>query len=1346
MPRKIVVAGAAALFSIWLLANWEWLQSDEDSLIRFVLGLLLSLLILFRPKSGGPFEAAPPRVLWATSLIGASAAVGGIIFNVNQFEWLGIILVIYSCLRWALPPRFGGDIILALVLFYWIHPLPGQVFGALQIRMQYLSVWASEWGLHILNHEAWADGIVLRTGGFTFEVPESCSGMTTGVTVLLCSLGTAILMRFRWFEAVILVALGLIQVMALNIIRITHMVIAAVEMPRAWSENFLHDTLGTYLLISIVLVQVEASIWRAKRMRQVRKEEGIAAGEVEPDEKATVLPYFWRTLFRAGAILLPCAILAAAIVLAAYKRRDSHRAAMIARSVPGMIRSNTERGMAAAREVLELDPTKYGTRAELAKGLITEKRYAAAMTELALIPDLYGDPEYDLLEAWCLHRLDQYPKALARLDRLPAHLMKSPGVAMLRAEIAAMREDAALAAENILTASRVSFFMDRVRGMYPFLAAHEKWETISRSDHELPYTKVQEADLAVRAHLRVNKPERAATSLELAISKWPDEPRFLDGLVALTRSRPGGEWRTRFIEILDNNLAALSTQRLAAHLLDCFELERPDIGWKVYQRLRALAPAAPVLDFVIARYGDEWFRFRRVDIQTGGADLLASIDLKSIVKLTRGMPLSSALWGTIPELDRLLDEGTQTRRAVALGDCIAKLVERHDEGNLSGRQYRLFADAQALAGRYEEAHDILDEMALEFPDLEGEVAVRHSELYAADSAWQSTYEVLRASREGLEHPPMAVNLLFANATLRMGFGAFALKILDETSELYPDAPQIAALKVAFWDHFGEDEEALALLRGHESDYSPELRARLLYDTGRFRECEEVASTYRVGGLPAPTEKGQRLYAVPAEWAAARRWLGPLTEEQTAEAVAKLESIAETGISAFARGMAEREVAWLKNRGAGSFSEPAYWLRVARDDDERGCALYKLLTLLAQYQRYEEAEAIVVAAVEYWPRSRAIWRAWIALSEGRREVIDRALQACPEDPDAWLASMVTGVDEKRTESWMQARIDEGLAQGMSTHAIIRAGDFLLRKGLLKPAINAARAAEEADPTSLSSAMLSLRCAIADQDRNWAVSASKRGAENAFEPWPFYEAMVQIKSGAAIHDPEVVKALEYLRTKFTHNLRFSQMLGDIYFRQGDMARALSVLKPTLGQEAKSLSAYSFLVTAEAARRSGKPGEAVTVLRTARTVYPENREVLNNLVHLLATQPERVTEARALLENDLLNGDAMDFAMLDTAAFVYLRAGEVDRALGFSDEALAEAAEDHPTWPDMTLNAAEIRFRLGDLVAARARVEDVRGRKSTARDPIVSQRSLRILRQIEREEERQRREKKAAAASRK
>jgi len=90
-------------------------------------------VILVRPKP----EPLPGRevrpgahLVRAAMLGGTLATVGGLIFGVHQFEWLGVVLVLYACLRWALPARFSLDILLALFLVYWIHPYRGRFSGS----------------------------------------------------------------------------------------------------------------------------------------------------------------------------------------------------------------------------------------------------------------------------------------------------------------------------------------------------------------------------------------------------------------------------------------------------------------------------------------------------------------------------------------------------------------------------------------------------------------------------------------------------------------------------------------------------------------------------------------------------------------------------------------------------------------------------------------------------------------------------------------------------------------------------------------------------------------------------------------------------------------------------------------------------------------------------------------------------------------------------------------------------------------------------------------------------------------------------------------------------------------
>ncbi len=171
--RRTVLLAGGLLFAAWMIANWGRLTGDNDALIRFVLGILFFVLIVIRRKDPARIPFYLPRwIAPVVLIIGLIAALGGLVFKIHIIEWIGIILMLFGCSVWVAPPLFGPDLIIAFFVLFWMHPLPGQVFGWLQASMQRLSVLGSELILHAANVRVWGDGMVLRTGYQTFMVPE----------------------------------------------------------------------------------------------------------------------------------------------------------------------------------------------------------------------------------------------------------------------------------------------------------------------------------------------------------------------------------------------------------------------------------------------------------------------------------------------------------------------------------------------------------------------------------------------------------------------------------------------------------------------------------------------------------------------------------------------------------------------------------------------------------------------------------------------------------------------------------------------------------------------------------------------------------------------------------------------------------------------------------------------------------------------------------------------------------------------------------------------------------------------------------------------------------------------
>ena len=105
-PQRLVFSAGIGLCAAWLFAHrTDLLDPDQNGFIRCSLSTVMAVLILIRPKPETAHAAAGHRPLIAAAVLGAMAVVGGIIVDVGQLEWLGLLAVLWACLRWCMPPR-----------------------------------------------------------------------------------------------------------------------------------------------------------------------------------------------------------------------------------------------------------------------------------------------------------------------------------------------------------------------------------------------------------------------------------------------------------------------------------------------------------------------------------------------------------------------------------------------------------------------------------------------------------------------------------------------------------------------------------------------------------------------------------------------------------------------------------------------------------------------------------------------------------------------------------------------------------------------------------------------------------------------------------------------------------------------------------------------------------------------------------------------------------------------------------------------------------------------------------------------------------------------------------------
>lgn len=1326
LSRKTVLAAAIGLFAVWFIANSPRIVGDDDGFIRFVLGALFAILILLRQKSSEAEIVLPRWTVPALLIAGTVFALAGIILRVNMVEWVGILFILFSAVIWVSPSRYTHDVIVAFVLLFCVHPLPGQIFTSVQHMMQVLSVWGSEIVLHWSNVRVWADGLTLRTGYLNFMVPEICSGMRTAVTVLLCTLGVGMLLRLKWYEVVVFAFLGLIQVLALNITRIVHMVLWAPRMPPEWAENYLHDSVAIFLLGAIVLVQIEVSWWKVWSRRRKRLKHGIETGELEPPERASIIPGRLRRLLTVGTILSVVAVIGFSAFAMFYKSRRYHKVEMIKPVIEALMHSNVLAAERAIGVLLKQDADDRELLVMRVRLCLMKGEFDKALDVLDELENMEDGLSLHetILKGWALMRQGHAAEAISLVNALPESADQLPGVAMIKAEFAAAEDKPVEAALNTVLAARSHMMVSRVRDMFPYLARREQWQAISDSDHDIPYNDVRCALIAVQANMRVGNIAGTARTLKHALKSWPNDRRFLHSLFAVARWWREGDWENIYADCLKANLMEFSADDLAIMMNQCWRLGRVDLAWALYKRLAVVDKNDPSLHLVPAQRSRQWFSVRTHDVGVQSEDKEARISLATLCRETQRIEPFSSLWQKVPLGEELAWAYMTVSRDRHIALCLDELDRRTESGDLTRRLEWMYPSALALAGRYPEAHTRLDEILDHYPEMKPEVLLQHAVFYDQKQKWQDSYESVFEYNQEKYLPNLTAQLMQVGALINMNVGVAAMDVVDKARLLFPGTVRLDLAEAAIWDVFGYKEQALFLLSKTKGGSDSPIAIQLLYDTGRFREAKELSEATGVGIIRRGKVLKQSFGLRPAQWAVARRW-PELTEANIAKMLKPLDNLLKEASSPYMLSLLKLTQDWLHAQGKEDTSDIGKWEVIGRNDRETVGALYRLATLLARNQQYSGAVSTIRRSLEILPKSPVLWRALVSMTEGNNEDVKAAYNICPDDPNIWLGWLVANAKSHEDWKWAKNEINQVIdTRRFSSGTLTRAGRFFYEKKQLDIAGILAKAAIPRSRGLIPAYWLGLVTGIRTKDFGWALSCAIGGVENAEDPTPFFKAIVEIKAMGKTYDSDMLAALEYLTENQREEPQWAVTLGRAYFQKGDMQRALTIFDSVVREDSGNLRPQTLLLAAEAARLEGKPWQAVRILESAYELYPERVSVLNNLVYVLALDKRTLTRARKLLPKLISIGNE-SFEVMDTVAMVYIRTGELESARKHMDAALGGLDRVSYSPQEMRLNAAELQVRLGKHEEAKQQLELLR--QDAERSDFIDMKASKMLRDI-------------------
>lgn len=1343
MAKRVVLLAAILLFAVWLAVHWDRVTGDADASIRFTLGVLFAGLMILRRKSPDATYLPIPDLLFPLALAGGVlAALGGIIFRVHMLEWAGVLTLLFACSFWVSPSRFRTDLILAFVILFWVHPLPGQIFGWLQGVMQRLSVQGSELVLHGFNARVWGDGIVLRTGYQNFLVPEACSGMRTSVTVFLCALGLGMLLRLRWWETFGFVMLGLAQVLALNITRISYLVLWAPRMPPEWAENFLHDSLGFFLLGAIVLVQLEAFWWHWWSRRRAMIRQGIRNRDLEGPDKASIIPHPIRRLAMFLLVLAGVGLIGFGAFAVAYKSRAHHRKVMIREVAVGLMETNP----ASARRALEQIRQRFPADTELL-GLEAQtdfilSRFEEGLERLDEVERLGGtlDLREIIMKAWALTRVGRLTEARALVATLPPTNDRIPGVAMLKAEFAAMDAQPGEAARHLLAAAGSHMMLPRIRALFPYLARHEQWQAIATADHDRPYAELHQVLIALHANQQVGNLSGLTRVMEQALKTWPDDPRLMGALFEIATRRQGGGWMAHFERNFRANIGRLNADMLSTAEGYAWRLMRPELAWLAHLHFARVSPGDPELIMAPARFGRNWTRFRRHQLLIPSETADRMIDLAPVMNLFAQTRPISDFRRRIPQIEAVDKAAVDLRAAQRyLEQGVAALEALDEEKSLTERHMRLFPMVLAMLERFDEAHARLDPISSVYPERAAGVLFQHAVLYDQQSAWQKSYEALADYTRKEPYPNLTVELLRISALMNLHLGVCAMQVLQDAHRHFPGSVRLDLAESAIWDVFGHKAQGLHVLTRSPANHISTVAVGLLFATGRLAEAQRMSNVHGIAAPPWTVRTEPPMWLPSATLALVPRWPPPPDETELQARVKELDEEIRQATSPFIKALRGLSRDWAQMLQAGDYAAAtpeqaedwiARWESAGRTPLEKTGTLYELAMLAARQRDAGLASAALRKALVHAPASAVIWRALVALAGDDAETVREAAERCPDDPELFLADLVVRVreaagDEARWEAIKQ-RVEAAAAGTVfAPETLIRAGDLLLASGKTDLADHLVRAAMPRAQGLLAAHVLTLRTALLLGDADRALAATIRGIEQAHDPAPFYRVLVDLKGARHEVDTDLLAALEYLQANRGDDPRWAEVLGTLYFQKGDMRRALTIFGSVIDEDTKGVQVRTLLLAAEAARLGARNEHAIRILEAAYALHPEQVSVLNNLVYLLAHNPRTLERAKTLLPKLLdIGGDR--FAVMDTAAMVALRSGDTTQAQTLMDKAMASLNKGEYAAREVWLNAAEVRMRSGDIEAARLILDELRS--DPDRSSYIDQRARQLLRDID------------------
>lgn len=365
-----------------------------------------------------------------------------------------------------------------------------------------------------------------------------------------------------------------------------------------------------------------------------------------------------------------------------------------------------------------------------------------------------------------------------------------------------------------------------------------------------------------------------------------------------------------------------------------------------------------------------------------------------------------------------------------------------------------------------------------------------------------------------------------------------------------------------------------------------------------------------------------------------------------------------------------------------------------------------------YSAYQQNELTATrdhleAALASWPYSPTIWHSYARFSSAPSNVIQRALESCPDDPTLLLMNLIILSTTERTQLELAAqRLLTSPQSDIAT--LTRAVIYLRRIGHPRIAAPLAAAIDNQERHYLPACRLGVQIAVESGRPFDVLRQTAKAIAASVQPIPeLYAQFVRNKSqdtntGIPL-DSDMLNALRQLRDLDPDNTFWDYLMGVIRFQRGAVDLIDTNLAMTRALQRGNTNRVVAIIAAETARQLNRPDRAVEILRQALQRTPGNLTLVNNLAWLLAQDASTLPQALELIPQ-LEPYIEQSAEIRDTIITILLKSGNHADARPHISHLIRTQPPDTIIWFRSQRHMAEILWRQGNTKLAASTLQQL------------------------------------------